>query len=77
MVTAEREFLIELGGDCDLPAGAHATLGSDEKLTVRGVLANDEAGLQRAEVVELASASPGRTLARRLRAQLEPTRDQP
>lgn len=26
-VDAERAFLIELGGDCDLPAGAHATLG--------------------------------------------------
>lgn len=25
-VTAEREFLAELGGDCDLPAGAHAEL---------------------------------------------------
>jgi hydroxymethylbilane synthase len=25
-VDAERAFLTELGGDCDLPAGAHATL---------------------------------------------------
>src|SRR5690349_24812306 len=24
-VDAERAFLVELGGDCDLPAGAHAT----------------------------------------------------
>jgi hydroxymethylbilane synthase len=74
MVSAEREFLVELGGDCDLPAGAHAILGSDDKLTLRGILAADPAngaGLQRAEVVELASANPGRTLARRLRAQLD------
>ncbi len=26
VVEAERQFLAELGGDCDLPAGAHATL---------------------------------------------------
>jgi len=71
-VTAEREFLVELGGDCDLPAGAHATIGSDGKITVSGVLAEqlDDSALgpvQRAEVVELPSANPGRLLAQRLR----------
>lgn len=35
---AERAFLAELGGDCDLPAGAHATL-VDGGVTVEGVLA--------------------------------------
>lgn len=29
VVDAERAFLIELGGDCDLPAGAHAVLTGD------------------------------------------------
>jgi hydroxymethylbilane synthase len=28
-VEAERAFLAELGGDCDLPAGAYATVGDD------------------------------------------------
>lgn len=30
VVDAERAFLAELGGDCDLPAGAHAVLSGDE-----------------------------------------------
>lgn len=38
-VEAERSFLRRLGGDCDLPAGAHASLGTDGKLTIRGILA--------------------------------------
>ena len=37
-VDAERAFLLELGGDCDLPAGAHAVL-VDELIEVRGMLA--------------------------------------
>ena len=74
-VSAERDFLLELGGDCDLPAGANAALGSDGKLTIRGVLAEPpEAGgrLQRADVVELPQAVPGRILAKRLRAVATP-----
>jgi hydroxymethylbilane synthase len=72
-VTAERSFLAELGGSCDLPAGAHAVVSSDGKLTIRGVLADPGDGaagprLRRAEVVELPGADPGRTLARRLRS---------
>ena len=35
-VDAERAFLAELGGDCSLPAGAHAVLDGDD-LTVDGV----------------------------------------
>ena len=68
VVEAERSFLIELGGDCDLPAGANAQLGSDGKITIRGVLADGPDGvLARAEVVELPDADPGRFLAARLR----------
>ena len=40
-VDGERAFLDELGGDCDLPAGAHATvdLGADA-VTVEGLIAS-------------------------------------
>jgi len=36
---AERAFLAELGGDCDLPAGAHARLEGDG-LVIEGLLAS-------------------------------------
>jgi hydroxymethylbilane synthase len=36
-VDAERAFLTELGGDCTLPAGAHATIIGDE-INITGVL---------------------------------------
>ncbi|MEO8695188.1 MAG: hydroxymethylbilane synthase [Acidimicrobiales bacterium] len=36
-VDAERAFLAELGGDCSLPAGAHATLTGDD-VQITGVL---------------------------------------
>lgn len=37
-VDAERGFLAELGGDCDLPAGAHATIGTDGSVALDAVL---------------------------------------
>ncbi len=40
-VDAERGFLAELGGDCSLPAAAHATLAGDT-LRVRGLLASPD-----------------------------------
>ena len=36
---AERGFLAELGGDCDLPAGAHATVSGDQ-VTIDGLVAS-------------------------------------
>lgn len=42
-VEAERGFLARLGGGCDLPVGAYATLGPDDdghSLTVEGLLAS-------------------------------------
>ncbi len=39
-VEAERSFLAALGGDCDLPAGAHAT-ETDARVTLSGFLAED------------------------------------
>ncbi len=43
VVEAERAFLTELGGDCDLPAGAHATLESNGMITITGMLATEDA----------------------------------
>ena len=39
-VDAERAFLAELGGDCDLPAGAYAVRAAGGELTVEGLLAS-------------------------------------
>lgn len=79
-VSAERSFLTELGGDCSLPAGAHAVIIGDDdgegdlKLEIRGILADDDCtNLQRAVEIGAASDNPGRTLAARLRAGLDAT----
>jgi hydroxymethylbilane synthase len=75
-VTAERSFLAELGGDCNLPAGANAevvdTPDEASTLVVRGVLAAEDGRcLQRATQIAPASHDPGRELARTLRKMLE------
>jgi hydroxymethylbilane synthase len=49
-VDAERAFLEELGGDCTLPAGAHATWTDDATLVVRGVLGGAPDGAGRVTV---------------------------
>lgn len=41
-VDAERGYLAELGGDCDLPAGAHATVAGDGSLSLEGLLASPD-----------------------------------
>lgn len=43
-VDTERAFLAELGGDCTLPAGAHATVAGDGSVELRAVLASDVGG---------------------------------
>jgi hydroxymethylbilane synthase len=64
---AERAFLAELGGDCDLPAGAHATLGADGGVTVRGVLASlDGHQCLRHEASAHEPEAAGRAVARHL-----------
>jgi hydroxymethylbilane synthase len=40
VVDAERAFLSELGGDCDLPAGAHAVLADDGSIELVGMLSS-------------------------------------
>ena len=50
-VDAERSFLVALGGDCDLPAGAHATLEDGGVIALRMVVASlDGARVERAVV---------------------------
>jgi hydroxymethylbilane synthase len=79
-VTAERAFLAELGGDCTLPAGAHARTTFDGGLEVLGVLADRVGGTllrARATLPAAGDATPsvleelGRGLAARLRDRLE------
>lgn len=64
VVDAERGFLSELGGDCDLPAGAHAVLSGDE-IEIVGMLASlDGRVLIRERRVGTDAAALGRTVAR-------------
>jgi hydroxymethylbilane synthase len=71
LVTAERAFLQRLGGDCDLPAGAHATLvgdpdaaGSGAAVRVEGMLASlDGRVLARRSVVDVDGVAAGDTVA--------------
>ena len=52
-LAAERAFLVELGGDCDLPAGAFAEVDDDGLIRLRGLLADgvelDDRSVRRAE----------------------------
>lgn len=80
-VDAERAFLAELGGDCDLPAGAHAVLlddigegdGSGTQLRLSAILASDgsaRARVARARQVGDDPVALGVAVARDLRAAL-------
>jgi hydroxymethylbilane synthase len=78
-VDAERAFLAELGGDCSLPAGAHAQLRPDGSLQLRAVLADavggdvlvDEDQLDAVRVSDPEALEQlGRDAARRLRDAL-------
>ena len=67
-VDAERGFLAELGGDCSVPAGAHATIAGDT-LRIRGLVATvDGATVERHETSgpAAAAAALGRSVARHL-----------
>ena len=76
-VDAERAFLAALGGDCTVPAGAHAHLAGDT-VHVRGVLAPTEGeALRRAAVSDGDAARAGRRLAERLTEGVEPGRAEP
>ncbi len=66
---AERGFLVELGGDCDLPAGAYAEI-SDGVATVRAMLAGDDGQLFYLTGQGHDGAAVGRQLASELRTQV-------
>ncbi len=81
-VDVERAFLDELGGDCSLPAGAHATLLDDGLLRVRGILGGEPDADGRTPVhhgVEVGDGpAAGRALARALRGKAgDPARGAP
>ena len=66
---AERGFLLELGGDCDLPAGAHARVDTTGGVTIAGMVASlDGHAVLRREATgnDVDAVDLGRTLARRL-----------
>ncbi len=75
-VRTERAFLAELGGDCDLPAGAYAQMSGRRQMAITGVLApgpvtdTDRPPLFR-ETVKGSSIDIGRELAQRLRTKVE------
>ena len=64
-VDAERSFLAELGGDCSLPAAAHAVLDGDA-LHVRGFLASPDGRVMHRHDVTGTDPSVGADLARHL-----------
>ncbi|HYI61421.1 MAG TPA: hydroxymethylbilane synthase [Acidimicrobiales bacterium] len=65
---AERAFLAELGGDCDLPAGAHAeVLDAEGTLRVRALLADPSGRVHRAGATGIDPDGLGASLARTLR----------
>lgn len=70
VVEIERRFLQTLGGDCDLPAGAHAVQSSDGKITVTGILADGDDRLCRRQVSSTESSDPGGELAEQLLSEL-------
>jgi hydroxymethylbilane synthase len=70
-VTAERAFLATLGGDCDLPAGAHATVETPGMIRMRAVLADGRGILLRDTATGAEPEEAGVTLGERLRARLE------
>ncbi|HVX18293.1 MAG TPA: hydroxymethylbilane synthase [Acidimicrobiales bacterium] len=70
-VDAERGFLAELGGDCNLPAGAHAVGGANGSLRLDALIASLDGHVVLRDVADLGSgetpAELGHRLARRLR----------
>jgi hydroxymethylbilane synthase len=67
LVDAERAFLAELGGDCSLPAAAHARHESAGALSVDGVIASpDGRTVLRHRVAGTDPSAIGRRLARHL-----------
>lgn len=66
VLDAERAFLVELGGDCDLPAGAFARLLDDGLIEVRGMLSDGDEQIH----AEVRTGSDGEAIGRGLAADL-------
>ena len=67
VVEAERAFLAELGGDCDLPAGAHAVIIGDDVIRVEAIIASVDGFTVLRERVEARDGlAASRSAARRL-----------
>jgi hydroxymethylbilane synthase len=62
-VTAERSFLAVLGGDCDLPAGAHAVELADGTVQIDAVLADATGSLHRTSTRSADATVAGTTAA--------------
>lgn len=63
-VDAERAFLAELGGGCDLPVGAHAVAGAGDELVLTGMVASHDGRMVLRETVRGTDPSAlGRDLA--------------
>ncbi len=77
VLDCERSFLVELGGDCSLPAGAHARILEDGTLEITGVLGANSVPsgqfgvIERDAVVGHDGEAMGRSLARDLRTRVE------
>jgi hydroxymethylbilane synthase len=64
---AERAFLAELGGGCDLPVGAHAVIGPDGAVELNGLVASpDGVVLLRRAIRGPGPSEIGRDLARQI-----------
>lgn len=72
-VTAERAFLATLGGDCDLPAGAHATVDQTGALDLSAVIADGDGRLIRCRATGIDPEAAGVTAAETLEQQLGST----
>jgi hydroxymethylbilane synthase len=66
-VDAERAFLDELGGDCDLPAGAHASIDAGQSISLVAVLEAEPGVLRRHVAAGGEPDALGRQVARHLR----------
>lgn len=67
-LTAERAFLAALGGDCDLPAGAHATVDRSGAVMLNALLADGSGGPRRTTVIATDPAVAGVRAAEGLQA---------
>lgn len=68
-VDAERAFLAELGGDCSLPAGAHAVVTADGALSLQAFLASPDGTTMVRTVVGGDDPEIGAAAAQELRAR--------